>query len=125
MDISNLIEKKRTGRLRRHKRVRKKIIGNAERPRLFVFRSLRHIYAHLIDDTQGKTLLTVSTLSPELKGKLKTGGNLEAAKIVGKLLGEKAKEKGITKVIFDRGGYKYHGRVKALAEAAREAGLEF
>lgn len=125
MDISNLIKKKRTGRLRRHKRIRKKITGTPERPRLFVFKSLRHIYAHLIDDTAGKTLFTVSTLSPELKGKLKTGGNIEAAKMVGKLLGEKAKERGITKVVFDRGGYKYHGRVKALADAAREAGLEF
>jgi large subunit ribosomal protein L18 len=125
MDISSLIEKKRAGRLKRHKRIRKKIFGTTERPRLFVFRSLRHIYAHLIDDTQGRTLLTVSTLSPELKEKLKTGGNIEAAKMVGKLLGEKARQKGITKVVFDRGGYKYHGRVKALAEAAREAGLEF
>ncbi len=125
MDISNLMEKKRKSRLRRHKRIRKKIFGTSERPRLFVFRSLRHIYAHLIDDTQGKTLLTVSTLSPELKAELKTGGNIEAARKVGKLLGEKAKEKGITKVVFDRGGYKYHGRVKALADAAREAGLEF
>ncbi len=125
MDISNLMKKKRKARLRRHKRIRKKIFGTSERPRLFVFRSLRHIYAHLIDDTQGKTLLTVSTLSPELKAELKTGGNIEAARKVGKLLGEKAKEKGITKVVFDRGGYKYHGRVKALADAAREAGLEF
>ena len=119
------MEKKRKSRLRRHKRIRKKIFGTSERPRLFVFRSLRHIYAHLIDDTQGKTLLTVSTLSPELKAELKTGGNIEAARKVGKLLGEKAKEKGITKVVFDRGGYKYHGKVKALADAAREAGLEF
>lgn len=125
MDISNLMKKKRKARLRRHKRIRKKIFGTSERPRLFVFRSLRHIYAHLIDDTQGKTLLTVSTLSSELKAELKTGGNIEAARKVGKLLGEKAKEKGITKVVFDRGGYKYHGRVKALADAAREAGLEF
>ena len=125
MDISNLMKKKRKARLRRHKRIRKKIFGTSECPRLFVFRSLRHIYAHLIDDTQGKILLTVSTLSPELKAELKTGGNIEAARKVGKLLGEKAKEKGITRVVFDRGGYKYHGKVKALADAAREVGLEF
>ena len=112
-------------RLRRHKRVRKKIFGTPERPRLCVFRSLRHIYAQIIDDTVGRTLVAASTLSPELRGKLKTGGNIEAARYVGELIAKKALEKGIKKVVFDRGGYKYHGRVKALAEAARKGGLEF
>ena len=125
MDIRTWIKKKRQGRLRRHKRVRKKVFGTPERPRLCVFRSLRHIYAQIIDDTKGHTLLAVSTLSPDVRDKIKYGGNIEAAKVVGRVLGEKALAMGIKKVVFDRAGYKYHGRVKALADSAREAGLEF
>ncbi|RKY04953.1 50S ribosomal protein L18 [Candidatus Poribacteria bacterium] len=118
-------KEKRLARIRRHKRVRKKVSGTPERPRLCVFRSLRHIYAQIIDDEHGVTLAAASTLSPEIRDKIKTGGNIEAAKLVGQLIAKKALEKGIKKVVFDRGGYKYHGRVKALADAAREAGLEF
>lgn len=112
-------------RLRKHVRVRKKIKGTPERPRLNVFRSLNHIYAQVIDDTTGNTLVAASTLDESLKGKVKSGGNKEAAKEVGKLIATKAVAKGIKLVVFDRGGYLYHGRVKELAEAAREAGLEF
>ncbi|MGI6778482.1 MAG: 50S ribosomal protein L18 [Acetivibrionales bacterium] len=112
-------------RLRKHYRVRKKIKGTPERPRLNVFRSLNNIYAQVIDDTSGTTLAAASTLDPALKGKVKSGANKEAAKEVGKLVAEKAIDKGIKRVVFDRGGYLYHGRVKELAEAAREAGLEF
>jgi len=112
-------------RKRKHQRVRKKIKGTAERPRLNVFRSLKHIYAQIIDDSQGVTLVAASTLDEALKGKIEYGGNKEAAAEVGKLIAQKALDKGIKKVVFDRGGYLYHGRVKELAEAAREAGLEF
>ncbi|HEY9060292.1 MAG TPA: 50S ribosomal protein L18 [Pseudobacteroides sp.] len=112
-------------RLRKHVRVRKKIKGTPERPRLNVFRSLNHIYAQVIDDTTGNTLVAASTLDESLKGKVKFGGNKEAAKEVGKLIATKAVAKGIKLVVFDRGGYLYHGRIKELAEAAREAGLEF
>ncbi len=110
---------------KRRQRVRKKIFGTGERPRLNVFRSLNNIYAQLIDDEKGSTLLTVSTLSPDLKGKIAGGGNKEAAAAVGKLVAKVALEKGISRVVFDRAGYLYHGRVKALADAAREGGLEF
>ncbi len=110
-------------RSRIHERIRKKLRGTAERPRLAVFRSVLHIYAQVIDDTQGRTLVSASTLTGKTGGK--TGGNLAAAKEIGKAVAERAKEKGINKVVFDRGGYIYHGRVKALADAAREAGLEF
>ena len=112
-------------RLRKHVRVRKKISGTAAKPRLAVFRSARHIYAQIIDDVAGKTLVAASTLDEAVKGKVGGTGNKDAAKAVGQLLGEKAKEKGITQVVFDRGGYLYHGRVKELADAARAAGLEF
>ncbi|MCX8131380.1 MAG: 50S ribosomal protein L18 [Clostridia bacterium] len=112
-------------RLRKHTRVRKKISGTAERPRLNVFRSLNHIYAQIIDDTTGTTLVAASTLDQALKGKFAFGGNKEAAKEVGKLVAQKALDKGIKQVVYDRGGYIYHGRVKELADAAREAGLEF
>lgn len=112
-------------RARRHLRVRKKVSGKAERPRLNVFRSLKHIYAQIVDDDKGITLASASSLSPELKDQLERGGNKEAAAAVGRLLAQKALERGIKKVVFDRAGYIYHGRVKALAEAAREAGLEF
>ena len=108
-------------RKRVHFRIREKLSGHAQRPRLNVYRSLNHIYAQLIDDSQGVTLVSASTL----QAKAKTGGNVAAAKEIGKLVAERAQEKGIKKVVFDRGGYLYHGRVKALADAAREAGLEF
>lgn len=112
-------------RLRKHIRVRRKVTGTAERPRLNVFRSLSNIYAQVIDDTTGNTLVSASTLDEAIKGTVKFGGNKEAAKEVGKLVAQKAIDKGIKVVVFDRGGYIYHGRVKELAEAAREAGLEF
>lgn len=112
-------------RIEKHSRVRKKISGTAERPRLCVFRSHKHVYAQIIDDVSGKTLVAASTLETPLKGELSYTGNQEAAKEVGKLIGEKAQAKGIKSVVFDRGGYIYHGRVAALAEGAREAGLEF
>ncbi len=114
-----------TIRLRKHSRVRKKIEGTTERPRLCVFRSLNHIYAQIIDDMHGNTLVAASTIDEALKGKVAFGGNKEAAKEVGKLIAQKALDKGIKTVVFDRGGYIYHGRVKELADAAREAGLEF
>jgi large subunit ribosomal protein L18 len=113
------------GRARRHLRIRKKICGTAERPRLSVRRSLKHIYAQLIDDIKGATLIFVSSKSPALKDKLKTGGDVKAAALVGEFLAQAAVAKGLAKVVFDRGGYKYHGRVKALAEAARKNGLIF
>ena len=110
-------------RKRVHERIRKRLRGAPERPRLSVFRSLNHIYAQVIDDRSGKTLASAS--STEKGASLKSGGNLAGAKEVGKLIARRAKEAGVTKVVFDRGGYLYHGRVKALAEAAREGGLEF
>jgi large subunit ribosomal protein L18 len=108
-------------RQRVHTRIRRRLSGTAERPRLSVYRSLNHIYAQVIDDSQGVTLASASTVA----AKAKTGGNVAAAREVGRLVAERAKEKGIRAVVFDRGGYLYHGRVKALADAAREAGLEF
>jgi large subunit ribosomal protein L18 len=107
-----------------HKRIRKKVLGTAERPRLNVYRSLNHIYVQLIDDREGTTLVSANSAEGE-NGQRRTGGNLAAAKTVGKSIAERAKAKGITKVVFDRGGYIYHGRVKALADSAREAGLQF
>ncbi|PTX58196.1 LSU ribosomal protein L18P [Melghirimyces profundicolus] len=112
-------------RKRRHFRVRKKIMGTAERPRLNVFRSSKNIYAQVIDDINGHTLASASTLDAELKESGIYGGNVEAARKVGELIAKRASEKGIKKVVFDRGGYIYHGRVKALAEGAREGGLDF
>ncbi|HEY3834939.1 MAG TPA: 50S ribosomal protein L18 [Bryobacteraceae bacterium] len=109
-------------RLRIHDRIRSRMKGSSERPRLAVFRSITHIYAQVIDDEKGATL--VSAASTDKSHKI-TGGNVAGAKAVGKLVAERAKEKGIKKVVFDRGGYLYHGRIKALADAAREAGLEF
>ena len=109
-------------RVRIHKRIRNRLAGTQERPRLAVFRSINHIYAQLIDDQQGHTLVAAGSTEKDLRGK---GGNVEGAKRIGKAVAERAKQKGITKVVFDRGGYQYHGRVKALADAAREAGLEF
>ena len=107
-----------------HDRIRKKMQGSAERPRLNVYRSLNHIYVQVIDDLQGVTLAAASTAEGK-KGERVTGGNVASAKSVGKKIAELAKQKGITKVVFDRGGYIYHGRIKAIADAAREAGLEF
>ena len=107
-----------------HDRIRKKMQGSGERPRLNVYRSINHIYVQVIDDLSGKTLVSASTAEGK-KEERKSGGNVASAKAVGKAIAERAKAKGVTKVVFDRGGYLYHGRVKALAEAAREAGLQF
>jgi large subunit ribosomal protein L18 len=118
-------KQRRERRERRHRRVRKKVVGTPERPRLVVFRSLKNIEAQVIDDTKGVTLVGVSTLSADLK---KDGADLSKAdrgRLAGKLIAERAKEAGVTRVVFDRGGYLYHGRVKAFAEGAREGGLEF
>ena len=112
---------KREARIRRHRRVRKKIRGTPERPRLSVFRSARHVYAQVIDDVHGRTLATASTTESTLRS---GGGTVDAAKAVGKLVGERAKAAGISSVVFDRGGFKFHGRVAGLAAGAREAGLE-
>lgn len=119
------MDKKHELRVKRHARVRRKVSGTTARPRLAVFRSVNHIYAQVIDDSQGKTLAAASTVEPELRKALKSGGNVDAAKAVGKLVGERAKERGVEQVVFDRGGFMYHGRVQGLAEAAREAGLQF
>lgn len=116
---------RKTLRQKRRFRVRKKVAGTKERPRLNVFRSLKHIYAQIIDDNLGVTLASASSLSPELKDSLAKGGNQEAASEVGRLVAQKALQKGIKKVVYDRAGYLYHGRVKVLADAAREGGLEF
>ncbi|HEY9809239.1 MAG TPA: 50S ribosomal protein L18 [Halomicronema sp.] len=110
---------------RRHQRVRRKVFGTPERPRLAVFRSNEHIYAQVIDDTTHHTLAAASTLDPDLRSSLSSGGNKEASTQVGKLIAERAKAAGVEKVVFDRGGNLYHGRIQALAEAAREGGLEF
>ena len=112
-------------RKRVHDRVRTKVSGTTERPRLCVYRSLGHIYAQVIDDRSGKTLVSASSVDGETKKSLKGGGNIAAAKVIGKAVAERARAAGVQKVVFDRGGYKYHGRVKALADAAREAGLQF
>jgi len=117
---------KMEGREKRHRRIRKNIVGTKERPRLSVRRSINHLYAQIIDDTAGKTLLQLSTLSPDLKTTLKMGaGNVKGAALLGAALAERCKKEGIAKVVFDRAGYLYHGRVKALAEAARKGGLSF
>jgi len=115
----------RHARLRRHTRVRKRVSGTMERPRLTISRSMRNIYAQVVDDSVGKTVCAASSLSKEVDREKLSGSKIELSKEVGKLVAEKALKKGIKKVVFDKGGYKYHGRVKALADAAREAGLEF
>ena len=120
--MSSMAKKKQVGRDRRHRRVRKKVQGSAERPRLAVFRSAKHIVAQVIDDVAGVTLASASTLEKDFDG---YGGNIDAATKVGTLAAERAKAAGVTKVVFDRGGNRYHGRVKALADAARDAGLDF
>ncbi len=112
-------------RTRIHRRIRRKTTGTAHRPRLCVFRSLAHIYAQVVDDLAGKTLVTASSLETEVCADRKKAGNIASAKLVGKAVAQRAKAKGIDGVVFDRGGYLYHGRVKALAEAAREGGLKF
>jgi large subunit ribosomal protein L18 len=119
------MDKREALRQRRHRRVRKKVHGTVEQPRLNVYRSLCNIYAQVIEDGKAVTLVSASTIDPEIKGKVKSGGNAEAAKAVGELVAKRALEKGIKKVVFDRGGYQYHGRVQSLADAARKAGLEF
>lgn len=116
---------KNKARLKRHLRVRKKINGTAARPRLSVFRSAKHMYAQLIDDVAGVTLAAASTKDKELVEAIGNGGNVEAAAKVGELIAQRAQAKGVTEVVFDRGGYLYHGRIQALATAAREAGLNF
>lgn len=118
-------ENKNGSRKQRHLRVRKTVHGTTERPRLNVFRSLHHIYAQIINDETGVTLVSASTVEKEVSASLANGGNTEAAKAVGAAIAKRAAEKGIEKVVFDRGGYIYHGRVAALAAAAREAGLDF
>ena len=112
-------------RRRIHVRIRKRVQGGEAAPRLNVYRSARHIYAQVVDDARGHTLVSASSLDKEVRGTLKTGGNVGAAKRVGKTLAERAKKAGVSRVVFDRGGYAYHGRVRALADAAREAGLKF
>jgi large subunit ribosomal protein L18 len=119
----NRVMDKDERRRRIHSRIRERVKGTAERPRLAIFRSLKHIYAQVVDDRAGRTLVAAS--SAEKDGPVASGGNLAGAKEVGKLVAQRAKSSGLKKVVFDRGGYLYHGRVKALADAAREAGLEF
>lgn len=116
---------KKEAKKRRHERIRKKVVGTSARPRLSVYRSLNHMHAQIIDDTKGHTIISASSLGKEFKDKKSHKGNIETAKQIGELIAKRALEKGVKKVVFDRGGYLYHGRVKALAEAAREAGLEF
>lgn len=116
---------RRVARLRRHRRVRKRVVGTSERPRLNVFRSLSQIYAQVIDDNQGHTLVSASTIDPEVEAQLRGLTKTEQASVVGRVLAERALSQGISRVVFDRGGYAYHGRVRALADAAREGGLEF
>jgi len=116
---------KEAARQRRHKRLRKKGIGSLERPRLCVYKSLNNIYAQIIDDTRGHTLIAASTLDENLRGESSHKGNASMAKRVGLLIASRAVQSGVKQVVFDRGGYKYHGRLKALAEGAREGGLEF
>jgi len=118
-------EPKKYTRKRRHQRVRRKIAGTAECPRLNVYRSLQHIYAQIIDDDEGNTLVSASSLDKEVKEEIAHGGNQEAAQKVGEVLGRRAKAQSIERVVFDRGGYPYHGRIKALAEAVRQEGIEF
>ncbi len=119
------INTKEDARRKRKLRIRKHVFGTSSKPRLAVFRSLNHIYAQAIDDQTGKTILSASSVESEVKGKAKKTGNKETAKFVGELIAQKCKSKGIESVVFDRSGYVYHGRIKALAEAARAAGLKF
>ncbi len=118
-------EQSRKARKRRHRRVRKKVSGTADRPRMNVFRSLQHIYAQVIDDEMGHTLVSASTVDETVQKRINGLDKTAQARVVGQVLAERALDKGVTKVVFDRGGYKYHGRVKALAEGSRQGGLEF
>ncbi len=119
------VSKRERSRVRRHHRVRLRVYGTPDRPRLNVYRSNVHLYAQVIDDTTGRTLVSASTLDSEIKGKMKSGANLAAAVAVGKLVAERALKANLKTVVFDRGGYRFHGRIKALAEASREKGLKF
>jgi len=123
--MGSKLNPRQEARLKRKKRIRKKISGSPERPRLSVFRSTKHIYAQVIDDLNGVTLVAASSLNPEIREQEEVKGKIEEAKRVGKMIADKAKAQGITSVVFDRNGFLYHGRVRALATAAREAGLEF
>jgi len=125
VNIANQQRLVQTRRLRRQRRVRKAIFGTPERPRLAVFRSSKHIYAQMINDQTGKTLVSASTVDPEIRTQLKYGGNKAAAVVVGRVVADRAKKAGIDRVCFDRRSYKYHGRVAALAQAVRDAGLKF
>lgn len=120
-----MAESTNESRVRRHKRTRKKVSGSPDRLRLSVFRSLNHIYAQIIDDSRGHTIVTASSLDKEFKSEKSHKGNIKTAKMVGALIAKRALEKGLKKIVFDRSGYLYHGSIKALAEASREAGLEF
>lgn len=121
----NKLQKKQAGLRRRHMRVRGKVSGTAERPRLCITRSNSNLYAQFVDDVAGKTLLGISTLGPDFKATGKSGANVEGAAAMGEIIGKKALEAGITEIVFDRGGNLYHGRIKAVADGAREAGLKF
>jgi large subunit ribosomal protein L18 len=121
----NANKKKRQARVQRHNRVRARIVGTPDRPRMNIYRSLSNIYVQVIDDTAGHTMASASTLDKEVVGQIEGKSKVEAAKIVGKVAAERAKQAGITQIVFDRGGYKFHGRVAAVAEGAREAGLKF
>ena len=123
--MASRLNPRKAARLKRKRRIRQKVMGTGERPRLSVFRSSSHIYAQLVDDAQGVTLAAASSLNPEIRQREKTKGKIEDAKRVGKMVAEKAKAQGITQIVFDRNGFMYHGRVRALAMAARDAGLEF
>lgn len=125
MDTANSHRQVQTRRLRRQRRVRNRLFGTPQRPRLAVFRSSKHIYAQVINDQTATTLVSASTMDPEIKGQLGYGGNKAAAEVVGRVIAERARKAGIDKICFDRRSYKYHGRVEALAQAARAAGLQF
>ncbi len=120
-----ITRRRRAARDVRHLRLRGRVRGSAVRPRLAVFRSLNHVYAQLVDDDSGRTLVAVDSRGPEFRARQQSGGNIAAARIIGELLAQKARERGVERVVFDRGGYQYHGRVKALADAARAGGLHF
>ena len=119
------VKEKELKRIYRHKRIRKKMSGNAQRLRVCVHRSHQHLYAQIVDDTKGQVLFGASTLTKNVRSKIKNGGNVEAATVLGEYFAQEAKKKGIQRIAFDRGGYLYHGRVKAFAEAVRKAGMEF
>lgn len=121
----DILKKKNKRRLKRRKGIRKKVFGVSERPRLSIFRSSKNIFCQIIDDTTGKTLASASTLTKNVKGQLSYGGNIKAAELVGQRIAEEASKIGVSKIVFDRGGYKYHGRIKALADTARANNLDF